>query len=132
MQCYSIYANSEKKSQDAIDDIVLVKEGFNWSCFIFGSLWTLYKQVWSVLLIYFVVNVLCVLTIKFTPLTTTETEIIKIFISIIIASNANEYYGKSLLKRGYKFLGIAHGNSQEEAILRFFDKHNIENLYHLT
>jgi hypothetical protein len=126
MKCYNVYINSKSKFQDTTEDIVLIKDGFNWSCFIFGSLWALYKRVWNVLWIYLVVIIISILITKIASVSASEIEIIKIFISMIIAFSANEYYGKSLLKRGYKFIDITHGESREEALLRFLDKHNLK------
>ena len=128
MKCYNVYINSKSKFQDTTQDIILVKEDFNWACFIFGSLWALYKRVWSVLLVYLAIIIISILVVKITYISAAETKIIKFFISLIIAFSANEYYGKSLLRRGYKFIDIIYGNSEEEALLRFLDKHNIKEL----
>ena len=50
MKTYNVYIKA--KSKDKIDDLILVKEGFNWYCLIFSGLWAIYKAVWSVLLAY--------------------------------------------------------------------------------
>jgi hypothetical protein len=123
MKTYNIYINSKAKTQDGMEDIILIPETFNWYCLIFSSFWAIYKRVWNVLIIYVIVAILGAIASHFF-LSITQTEIIKFFISVIISFNANEYYGNSLIKKGYKLVGLIHGNSYDEALIRFLEKEN--------
>ena len=122
MKTYNVYIHSKTDSQDEPQDIILVKDGFNWPCLIFGIFWGLYKRVWSVVFIYIALYIVGSILGKIPLLALTQLFVVKLFISILIAFHANDLWGKSLVKRGYKSSGIVIGTNHDTALLRFLDK----------
>ena len=122
MKSYNVYISPKGKSQTEPDEIILVYEGFNWYCLLFSGLWAIYKRVWSVLLAYVVVAVIGVILTKFSLLSINAVQIFSFISSVMISFHANDFYGKSLVKRGYKLISVSIGRSYDEALLRFIDK----------
>lgn len=122
MKTYNVYIYSDAKSQDAIEDIILVKEGFNWPCLLFGIFWGLYRKVWSVVLIYIGLYIAWSILGKIPLLAMTQLFAAKLFVAILIAFHANDLWGRSLIRRGYKSSGIIIGTCRDTALLRFLDK----------
>ncbi|MEI6187677.1 MAG: DUF2628 domain-containing protein [Alphaproteobacteria bacterium] len=120
MKTYNVYIKA--KSKDNIDDLILVKEGFNWYCLNFSGLWAIYKAVWSVLLAYIVATFAGIILVKLSILSNIGMQIFSLITSVMISFHANDLYGRSLVKRGYKLRGISIGKSYDEALLRFIDK----------
>jgi hypothetical protein len=122
MKTYSVYIKAKDKSQYNIDDLILVYEGFNWYCLFFSGLWAIYKGVWSILFAYIGTAILSVILVKLSILSNIGAQLFSLITSIMISFHANDFYGKSLVKRGYKLSGISIGKSYEEALMRFIDK----------
>ncbi len=121
MKSYNVYTSSKGKSQTEANDIILVYEGFNWYCLLFSGLWAIYKRVWSVLLAYVAVAVIGVILTKFSILSVNGVQVFSFISSVAISFHANDFYGRSLIKHGYKLSSISIGRSYDEALLRFID-----------
>jgi hypothetical protein len=122
MKTYSVYIKAKDKSQYNIDDLILVYEGFNWYCLFFSGLWAIYKGVWGILFAYIGTAIISVILVKLSILSNIGAQLFSLITSIMISFHANDFYGKNLVKRGYKLSGISIGKSYEEALMRFIDK----------
>lgn len=102
-----------------IEDIVLIKDGFSWSAFLFSGLWFLYYRMWKDLLALIAVNFAFVFLAKI------SSSFDRIFLEFgfffLIALNANYWRADHLKKKGYEFVGLVFGANQIDAKLRFVE-----------
>ncbi len=122
MKSYNVYINYKDKSQTEANDLVLVYDGFSWYCLLFSWLWAIYNRVWSVLFAYVAVAVIGAALAKLSLLPIKGVQVFSFISYIMISFHANDLYGRSLIKRGYKLISISIGRSYDEALLRFIDK----------
>ena len=108
----------KKNTSGEIEDIILLKEGFSFSAFLFGALWFFYRKMWLefaiVTAIYFIFS-----------LSSFWAEFDKFYLEvsflIIVALNSNYWFGEHLRKKKYEFAGLVFGKDEEEARLRFLE-----------
>ncbi len=112
MKLYNAYIR--KNSSGKIDDLVIAKDGFSLTAFIFGPLWFLYHKMWQETLFLFAFNIAISLASFFSEI---DKAILQTVLSFMIAINATYWYGQYIEKKHYQFLNIAFANSKEEALL---------------
>jgi bacteriorhodopsin len=122
MKSYNVYISHKDKSQTEANDLVLVYDGFSWYCLLFSWLWAIYNRVWSVLFAYVIVAVTGAALAKFSLLPIKGVQVFSFISYVMISFHANDLYGKSLVKRGYKLISVSIGRSYDEALLRFIDR----------
>ena len=121
MKIYRIFL--KKTNEGVIDDLELLKEGFNIWAFVFQLFYLLYKKLWKQSLITFVVfSILNLLQLLF--LSAYIIIPIQICICIYIGFEYIDWYTQKLVKTGYEFLGYSSGNNEKEAKLKFLDSIN--------
>lgn len=121
MKSYSIFIKTNKDN-GSIDDVILIKEGFNFYAFIFGIFWFLVKKMWICSIIFltivFLISYFFCYFIAFA---------IVLLLLIFIGFEANDLLIKKFQKNNYYFAGYTTGNDEKEAKLRFLDDLNQEN-----
>lgn len=117
-----IFYTVHLKKGDSPENSVFIKEGFNWYDFFFGMLWAGYNRIWNLTLIHFLVFIGIALILQFNILSTFVVNLISLFISIAIAFHANDFYRKSIAKKGYEFTDVIFSSNKEQALLRFLEK----------
>ena len=75
---YTIYSKDQSEPENSI----LVKEGFNWYNFFFGIIWSLYKKIWGLSLIHFVILFGTSIALQFHFLDKLIIQVISLFLSI--------------------------------------------------
>ena len=121
MKSYSIFIKKNDKSE-SIDDVILLKEGFNFYAFFFFFFWFLYNKLWICSLIYIIL--MSLLTYFFSYFVILS---INLLILIFVGLEANNFLIKKFQKNNYYFVGYSTGNDEKEAKLRFLDNVNKEN-----
>ena len=106
----------KKNSEEKIEDIILLKEGFSLGAFCFGPLWFLIHKMWKE---FFFLIVLSVVSTAFANSFLGFNKILlEIAFAFIIAINANYWLGKHLQKKNYQFVGLIFGDNKSKAQLR--------------
>ena len=124
MKIYRIFL--KKTKEGVIDDLELLKEGFNVWAFVFQLFYLIYKRLWKQLIIMFILfSVLNILQLNF--VSSYIIIPIQICICVYIGFEFTDWYSQKLVKIGYQFLGYSSGNDEKEAKLKFLD--NINNNY---
>ncbi len=121
MKSYSIFIKKNKENE-SVDDVILVKEGFNFYALIFNILWFLFKKMWicSIVFIIIIPSILYIFS-HFVAFP------IILLILVFIGLEANDLLIKKFQKSDYYFVGYSTGNDEKEAKLRFLDSLNQEN-----
>ena len=121
MKIYRIFL--KKTKEGVIDDLELLKEGFNIWAFVFQLFYLIYKRLWKQLIIMFIIfSVLNILQLNF--VSSYIIIPIQICICVYIGFEFTDWYSQKLVKIGYQFLGYSSGNDEKEAKLKFLDSIN--------
>ena len=121
MKLYNSYI--KKSPNKAIEDIVLVKNGFSFFAFLFNILWFFYNRMWRESIAILIIGYLLIEISEKTIFGNFEAFIIMTGFLVIIAINANHWYSSYLRRKNYLFAGYVFGRNREAAKLRFI--HNL-------
>jgi hypothetical protein len=119
---YSVYV---KEGNDLNGDgLVFVKEGWSWMAAIFNALWAGFHGLWWVCAVLFLIQLIFGLVgVPADPVWADIVIILKFGFMVIVGLNASDWHSWSLLRKKYRFIGVASGHSECEAQQRFFDQH---------
>lgn len=117
MDFYTIHTKNKQDPKETI----AIKEGFNWYNLIFNLLWSLYKKIWVLAVLYLVLQGLFV-SLTYFGISPFIVRIITITTYIVIAFHANDFYRYSLKLKGYKVQDIVLAKSSSHAIYNFLKK----------
>jgi hypothetical protein len=107
----------KRNSEEKIEDVILLKEGFSLLALCFGPLWFLSRKMWNEFFIIIAFNATFAF---FTNIFSKSDKIlIEILFAFIIAVNANYWFGEHLRKKNYQFIGLIFGSSKSNAQLNF-------------
>lgn len=100
MNLYTVHypQTAENSLTGMAQDVVLVKEGFNWSAFFLPTMWFLAKKMWIVFAIYLAVQAIVVSVVYWAELPTAVLTIIKITGNIILGFEGNNLHRWSLAR----------------------------------
>lgn len=118
MTFYTVHA----KQDDKPEDVIFIKEGFNWYCFFFGIFWAAYKRVWSLTTIFLLIATSTLIIAKLGILSVVTIEVIRFIISIGLSFYANDFHRDSLKMKNYEMVDVVYSNDIKQALLRFLDK----------
>lgn len=110
---------SKKDIKDYFKDVIYVEEEFSLTAALFSGIWSLYHRMWKVSTIIFIVSCLVYLLFDNNKINQDLMAPLLFAFSLYIGSNANDWYTKSLLARGYEFKGVIAAKNLEEAQLKF-------------
>ncbi len=121
MKIYRIFL--KKTNKGIIDDLELLKEGFNIWAFVFQLFYLIYRRLWKQSIVIFVLfSILNLLQLNF--ISAYIIIPIQICICIYIGFEYTDWYSQKLVNSGYQFLGYSSGNDKKEAKLKFLDSIN--------
>ena len=100
------------------DRLVFVPDRFSWFAFIVSIFWIIWHRMWLVLLGYLGLTLVLELTAVF--IGGPAPAVAALAIALIFGFEANGLRRWSLERSGWRLIGIACGNDQMEAELRFF------------
>ena len=120
MPLYTVLAPPTPSDSVDADPVayVFVKDGFCWPCLFVAELWQLFRRLWLVLLLYLAVVVIITAAGRFIggPLPW----LVLIFFHFYFALEANGLRRWTLLRHGYRVIGVAEGRRIADAEVRFF------------
>ena len=115
MKLYKFFLKKDKNGK--IDDIQVVKEGFNFYIFIFQFLYLVYLRLWKHAVILFCImffsNYIIKYNLRFISLP------LQISVLLYYAFELNDLIAINLVKNKYEYLGKSFGNDPDEAKLNF-------------
>jgi hypothetical protein len=119
---YSVYEPHAEAPDLATraDRLAFVKEGFSWPALLIPAFWLIYQRMWIELALF--VGLLAGLQWLFGTSAQGQALFgwVSLALIVLFAFEANDLRAAALERRGYHFVGIAAGRSQEAAELRFF------------
>ena len=117
MKLFHIYV--KKLPNQAIDDLVVIENGFSFSASIFNILWFLQHKMWKESTALFFINIIFVFLSSKNWSSGMDIWIILSGLTVMIGLNANYWYEEKLLKENYQFFGCVYSNNENEAKLKF-------------
>lgn len=121
MRIYTVHLRTPAERLDR--DVVLVKEGFSWPAFFLSVLWALWKRLWLVALILFVLEAGWSLAADALDLVPAVQAIVSLGLAVSIGFVANDLRRWTLFRRGYAEVGVVAAANDDAAAQRFFDQH---------
>jgi hypothetical protein len=100
---------------------VFVRDRFTWSAFLFAPLWMLRHWLWLAFIGYGVTVVAATIALRFAGARTGALLLALALIHLLVGIEAATLRRRSLLRRGWRDLGIVIGDDLETAERRFFD-----------
>lgn len=120
MNTYSIFVKQNKKSK-SLDDVILIKEGFNVFAMMFNIFWFLYNKLYLFFFISLIIINFSILIFSY------NIAVVFIFLfCLLIGFEANNLLLYRFQREKYFFIGYSTGKDKEEAQLRFLDEVNKE------
>ncbi|MEQ9116495.1 MAG: DUF2628 domain-containing protein [Rickettsiales bacterium] len=113
----SYYILTKKDEQD-----IVLKDGFNFYCFFFSLFWALYKGLWSLAAIFFIIYIGSLYLSHNALLNFPYIFGIKIFINLVAAFYANDLEKNRLIADGYSFSAITVASDKELSYQRYLDQ----------
>lgn len=120
MNSYSIFVKQSKKSK-ALEDVILVKEGFNFFAMFFNIFWFLCNKLYLFAIIYFIL-----IKFAFAIFSVYIAWTFAFLFSLLIGFEANNLLLYRFQREKYFFIGYTTGNNRKEAEVRFLDEVNRE------
>lgn len=118
MKTYNIFVK-QNKDNNAVEDVLLIKEGFSVSAFLFTVFWFLFNKLWLFAGISFMV--MNIIGFIFSPVVSF---VFVILFSLLVGFEANNLLLYRFQREGYYFVGYTTGKSRGDAELRFLDDVN--------
>lgn len=118
MKTYNIFIK-QNKDNNAVEDVLLIKEGFNIFAFVFTVFWFLFNKLWLFAGISFILINIFNFVFSFMV-----GSIFVLLFSLLIGFEANNLLLYRFQREGYYFVGYTTGRNKKEAEIRFLDDIN--------
>lgn len=105
----------------APEDIVFVREGFNFWAFFFTVFWALYYRTWIFAILCGAWGMVLGMVNVAQMMTPVSLGVLQVGISAIFGYMANDELRESLQRRGYSEISTVSGENRLRAEQRFFD-----------
>jgi hypothetical protein len=122
MAVYTLHvpAGSVPGDPAALDEAVLVRDGFSWGAFIFQVLWCLYRRLWLAAAVLLVLTVGADLLMNWAGLPAWAVASVSLVIVILFALEANDLRRRKLERQGMMLAGVVVASNTVEAEARAF------------
>jgi hypothetical protein len=117
---YSVYVRAWSASADR--EAVFIREGFSWGAFFFSILWALYHRLWLGALVILALSAAVSLGTDLLAVDPLTDAALGLAVSLIIGWEANDWWRRSLERRGYQNAALIAAGSRLEAERRFFSR----------
>jgi len=101
--------------------IVFVRDRFAWGAFLLGPLWLLWRRLWLALIGYIVAVGLVMVALRFAGVGPNWRAFAGVLIALPLGFEGANLRRWTLVRRGWRDLGIVIGDDIEAAERRFFD-----------
>jgi hypothetical protein len=120
MAIYTVLAPTVRDGEAAPDAMrtIFVKEGWCWPGLFIPLIWLLFRKMWLVALAYVIAFV--ALSVLDARLGGPAVSFAMIAVHLYLLLEGNELRRWTLLRRGYRLVGVVEGRSREEAEIRYF------------
>jgi uncharacterized protein DUF2628 len=108
------------KDGKSADDVVFLREGFNWGALLFPLLWLTIKGMWIVLIIALAAQFLIWAIAEALGFGEAMRLIFSLAINLILGFQGNELLRWTYERRGFSEVGLVEARDIEEAEYRFF------------
>ena len=104
MNLYTVHYRHEAENSltGLAQDVVLVKDGFNWSALLLPSIWFLAKKMWLVFAIYLLIQAVVIAIVFWAELPSEVLTITKLTGNLILGFEGNNLQRWSLERARYK------------------------------
>jgi len=116
MKLYNAFIKKDQNGK--IEDVVLLDEGFSFLAFLFGGLWFLFHRMWLNAAIIFAINYMLQSISNNAILSKLDVMFLETSFLIIVAYNANHWFGEHLARLGYQISGFVLANNKAEARIK--------------
>lgn len=121
MHIYTVHINPRKKYP--YENPIFVKEGFCWSGFIFGPLWSLYHHLWIVSICLILLIALIFLSFAAIIISPLGYYLLRFILALFIGLEGNDWRRNKLRKQGYIISDIVTGSDLVGAEQRYFERY---------
>ncbi len=123
MSVYTVLEPPRRSSSAAerAERFVFMRDGFCWSAFLFGPLWLIYRRLWLVLVGYAVLLAALYAGLRVAGLGLGPQFAVGTLIALLLGFEAATLRRFTLVRRGWRELGMVSGDDVEDAERRFFD-----------
>jgi hypothetical protein len=121
----SVYTVLEPAKQtgsavDRAERIVFIRDRFTWSAFLFAPLWLLYRRLWLVFLAYALVSVALAAGLRWAGVGSGGQAVVGLLVALLVGIEATNLRRWTLVRRGWRELGMVVGEDIVDAERRFF------------
>jgi Protein of unknown function (DUF2628) len=122
MAVYTVHEPLPRKDEASADPerFAFVRDGFYFWAFLLGPLWTLWRRLWLVTLLYFVISIGLQTGLWALGATNSVKSVVWFLLALLIGFEAGTLRRWTLTRRGWKILGVVVGEDLETAERRFF------------
>jgi len=99
---------------------VFVRDGFHWWAFLLTPLWMLWRRMWLVFVLYFVLSIGIETAMRVYGASAGMISLVAALISLLVGLEASTLRRFALRRRGWKNVGVVSGSDLEDAEQRFF------------
>jgi len=123
MPIYTVY-QPPLRAADAFPEperFVFVRDGFSFWAFLLAALWMLWHRMWLVLLLYVAVALGAEMALFYADIPVAVIGIIGLMASLLLGIEAATLRRLTLVRQGWRDVGIVSGHDQQDAEQRFFE-----------
>ncbi|MGV6876104.1 DUF2628 domain-containing protein [Pseudochelatococcus sp. B33] len=117
---FHVPGNAARGDAKALEQAVLVRDGFSWSALIFQVLWCLWNGLWLVALAFLLVSVALSFGLEWAGVPDAAIGLAGLLLAILFALEANNLRRLSLERRGLALRGVVVAPDLHEAERRAF------------
>jgi hypothetical protein len=121
VKIYDVFIKQNAQNSK-IEDVLLVKAGFNWQAFLFSIFWFLFNRLW---LFSFLFLMYCFMVNIF--LSSFASKVFIVLTNVVLGFEAENILVYRFRKENYYFVGIAMGRDEDEAKVKFLEDINKQN-----
>jgi Protein of unknown function (DUF2628) len=123
MAVYSVFEPPTRKGDgtDQPERFAFVRDGFSWSACILEPFWMLWHRLFLVFLLWIVVVVAVAVLARVLSVPPASEAAVILLLAVLIGFEASTLRRWTLLRRGWRDLGIVVADDPEAAERRFFD-----------
>lgn len=116
LKLYSSFIRRDKDNK--IEDIAIIRETFSFLALFFSLPWFLCHKMWKISLILVLFEIFIIKLFTLSIISGFDIFVINLGFLLLIATNANNLYGRYLQKKGYQKANFVLAQNEEEARLK--------------